>query len=377
MAIGSKGDLPEGDAVAFVSAENSSALSIKEKASQRSAIEGTVVPITRGEPSTRVEYALEREEAAASIVNVKVRPGAFYRGHIFPADVADSVATVQIKPGLERIDVKMRQSHAEFVRLYGDQFKRHEDQGFLHPHTSLACKLFITHSYRKPTTLWVKQWWEDLEDQAAIMPDVKLLPNVPNDQVRSRVDADSDNIPVDKPKFVYVEIRLGNANGKVLFSRKYPFRQILPSEYLRVESGFNQVTREAFVIVRHLASDPVNGPVGLTVNIGGMSQTRPELDRGQGERWWRVYPQPPQAIPWSASVEGVVDAFSGKIETAPRLRRPCSRSPPRSEGLPMPDTSGPPNRTCGRAAHRRLGIGSTRATVARPASSARMIASGS
>ena len=51
MAVGSRGDLPEGDAVAFVSAVDSSALSIKEKASQRSAIEGTLVPITRGDPS--------------------------------------------------------------------------------------------------------------------------------------------------------------------------------------------------------------------------------------------------------------------------------------------------------------------------------------
>ena len=317
MAVGRRGDLPEGDAVAFVSAVDSSALSIKEKASQRSAIEGTLVPITRGDPSTRVEYSMEREEAAASAVNVKIRPGAFYRGHIFPADLATSEAMVHVQPGTERIDVKLRQSHAEFVRLYGDQFKRHEDQGFLHPHTPLAFKLFITHSYRKPTTLWVKHWLEDLENEAVIHENVKLLPNVPNDEVRGRVDADADDIPVDRPKFVYVEIRLGNANGKVLFSRKYPFRQILPAEYLRVESGYNQITHEAFVIVRHLASDPVNGPVGLTVNIGGMSQTRPELDRGRGERWWRVYPQPPQAIPWSASVEGVVDAFKGEIVTAP------------------------------------------------------------
>ena len=95
MAVGRRGELPEGDAVAFVSAVNSSALSIKEKASQRSAIEGTLVPITRGDPSRRVEYAVEREEAAASAVNVKIRPGAFYRGHIFPADVATSEATVQ------------------------------------------------------------------------------------------------------------------------------------------------------------------------------------------------------------------------------------------------------------------------------------------
>ncbi len=157
------------------------------------------------------------------------------------------------------------------------------------------------------------------------------MPNVPNDQVRGRVDADSDDIRVDKPKFVHVEIRLGDANGKMLFPRKYPFRQILPSEYLRVESGFNQVTHEAFVIVRHLASDPVNGPVGLAVDIGGMSQTRLELDRGRGERWWRVYPQPPQVIPWSASVEGVVDAFSDKIVTAPTPPAPLPSPAPPSQ----------------------------------------------
>ncbi|MEJ7640190.1 MAG: hypothetical protein WKF75_20045, partial [Singulisphaera sp.] len=60
MAVGSRGALPEGEAVAFVSTVNTSALSIKEKASQRSAIEGTVVPITRDEPSRRVEYSMER-----------------------------------------------------------------------------------------------------------------------------------------------------------------------------------------------------------------------------------------------------------------------------------------------------------------------------
>lgn len=328
MAVGIRGDLPEGDAVAFVSTANPSALSIKEKGSQRSAIEGTVVPITRGDPSRRLEFMAEREEAAASAVNVNIRPGAFYRGHIFPADVATSEAMVQLLPGEERIQVKLRQSHAQFVRLYGDQFKRHEDQGFLHPHTSLACKLFITHSYRKPTTIWVKQWMDDLEDQAAIIPDVKLLPNVPNDQVRSRIDADGDNIPVDKPKFVHVEIRLGNANGTRLLSRRYAFRQILPSEYLQVESGFNRGAREAFVIVRHLASDPVNGPVGLTVNIDEFSKHRPELDRGRGERWWLTYPQTPQVIPWSASVEGVVNAFSGKIVTGPPPPTPAPASPP-------------------------------------------------
>ena len=72
---------------------------------------------------------MEREEAAASAVNVKIRPGAFYRGQIFPTDLAASEAMVHVQPGTERIDVKLRQSHAEFVRLYGDQFKRHEDQG--------------------------------------------------------------------------------------------------------------------------------------------------------------------------------------------------------------------------------------------------------
>ena len=116
---------------------------------------------------------MEREEAAASAVDVKIRPGAFYRGHIFPTDLATSEAMVHVQPGKERIDVKMRQSHAEFVRLYGDQFKRHEDQGFLHPHTPLAFKLFITHSYRKPTTLWVKHWLEDLENQAVIHENVQ------------------------------------------------------------------------------------------------------------------------------------------------------------------------------------------------------------
>ena len=45
----------------------------------------------------------------------------------------------------------------------------------------------------------------------------------------------------------------------------------------------NQITHEAFVVVRHPASDPVNGPVGLTVTIDGMSQTSPELDRGKRE----------------------------------------------------------------------------------------------
>ena len=69
--------------------------------------------------------------------------------------------------------MKLRQSHAEFVRLYGDQFKRHEDQGFLHPHTPLAFKLFITHSFRKPTTLWVKHWLEDLENEAVIHENVQ------------------------------------------------------------------------------------------------------------------------------------------------------------------------------------------------------------
>jgi hypothetical protein len=71
--------------------------------------------------------------------------------------------------------------------------------------------------------------------------------------------------------------------------------------------------------------------VGLTVNIGGMSQTRPELDRGRGERWWRVYPQPPQSIPWSASVEGVVDAFKGEIVTAPAPPAPPAAPTPPSQ----------------------------------------------
>ena len=184
----------------------------------------------------------------------------------------------------------------------------------------------------------MKHWLEDLENEAVIHENVQLLPNVPNDEVRGRVDADSDDIPVDRPRFVYVEIRLGNAKGKVLFSRKYAFRQILPAEYLRVETGYNQITHEAFVIVRHLASDPVNGPVGLTVNIGGMSQTRPELDRGRGERWWRVYPQPPQSIPWQRLGRGGGRCVQGRDRDGPRTSGASGRPlrPLRSEDATSP-----------------------------------------
>lgn len=309
-----EGPVPPGVAVAFVAYDAQAPLAVRGKSNRADPSVVSPVVIDPLNPPQQADFEVERADSTPESVSIRLEPGAFYRGHIFPKDLSASSLTVRLNPSKEGIDVLLRQSDRKLVKIYGDQFDRHPGQGFLHPHTPLAYRFLINHSFTKPTKVWVRYGLEGKDETFVTKPDLKLEAGRPNDEIRDRVDTDLHEIPVTQPRYLVLEIRKDNESGRVLFRRRYPFRQVTPAEYMRVQQGFDEVMNMAYVNVWHLQSDPVSGPSELTVMLGGQSLSS-TLDRGKAEQWWRVYPQPPPPVGYRIQVEKVPDAFRGMIDT--------------------------------------------------------------
>ncbi len=180
-------------------------------------------------------------------------------------------------------------------------------KGSLHPLTPLfAFRFVINHTLTKPTKVWVRLW--DGRHRHPLMSpieNIKLEPGKLNEEIGDRAETDKHEIPVDKPRYLVLEIRKDNEQGRVLFKRRYPFRQIPPGPvHPLVEDGFDPVDNTAYVNVWHSKSDSVCGPSEVTVSLDGQALTT-VLNRGAAEQWWRYYPKPPlpvaQAHPGRAS----------------------------------------------------------------------------
>jgi hypothetical protein len=296
----------------------------KKERADTASVSGVLVPIGAGTSAEPVEFLVERTDSTPETVAIKLQPGAFYRGQIFPRDLDASAIIFRLTPGKEGIDVSLRQSDRKLIKAYGDQFERHPGKGFLHPHTPLAYRFVISHTLTKPAKVWVRYGLEGKDDTFVTKKDVKLEPGRPNDEISDRVDTDLHEIPVEKPRYLILEIRKDNETGRVLFTRRYPFRQVLPAEFIRVQDGFDEVQNMAYVNVWHLKSDPVSGPSDVTVALDGQSLST-TLDRGGAEQWWRIYPKPPLPVFWRIQVEKVIDAFKGRIDTGVT---PPEKTPP-------------------------------------------------
>ncbi|AGA26729.1 hypothetical protein [Singulisphaera acidiphila] len=315
IKVHAEGEIPAGDAVAFLGHDLRLPVSVNQKgADASSGAAGTLVPIGAGNPADPAEFVVERTDSTPETVTIKLEPGAFYRGQIFPRDLSASAIVFRLTPGKEGIDVTLRQSDRRLIKIYGDQFERHPGQGFLHPHTPLAYRFVINHTLTKPAKIWVRYGLEGKDETFVTRKDVKLEPGRPNDEIGDRVDTDLHEIPFDKARYLVLEIRKDTEMGRVLFKRRYPFRQVAPSQYMRVQDGFDEVQNMAYVNVWHLKSDPVSGPSDVTVSLDGQSIAT-TLDRGGAEQWWRIYPKPPLPVFWRIQVEKVIDAFKGRIDT--------------------------------------------------------------
>ncbi|WP_406695968.1 hypothetical protein V5E97_33745 [Singulisphaera sp. Ch08] len=315
IKVHSEGEIPPGDAVAFLGHDLRLPVSVNQKGGDAtSGVAGTLVPIGAGNPADPVEFVVERTDSTPETVSIQLEPGAFYRGQIFPKDLTASAIVFRLTPGKEGIDVTLRQSDRKLIKIFGDQFERHPGQGFLHPHTPLAYRFVINHTLTKPAKIWVRYGLEGIEGTFVTRKDVKLEPGRPNDEIGDRVDTDSHEIPLEKPRYLVLEIRKDNEMGRVLFKRRYPFRQIAPSQYIRVQDGYDEAQNMAYVNVWHLKSDPVCGPSDVIVTLDGQS-IKTTLDRGAAEQWWRIYPKPPLPVAWKIQVEQVIDAFKGRIDT--------------------------------------------------------------
>ncbi|SIO61692.1 hypothetical protein SAMN05444166_6828 [Singulisphaera sp. GP187] len=315
IKVRSEGEIPSGDAVAFLGHDLRLPVSVNQKgADTSSGAAGTLVPIGAGNPADPVEFVVERTDSTPETVSIPLEPGAFYRGQIFPKDLTASAIVFRLTPGKEGIDVTLRQSDRKLIKIYGDQFERHPGQGFLHPHTPLAYRFVINHTLTKPAKIWVRYGLDGIDSTFVTRKDVKLEPGRPNDEIGDRVDTDSHEISLDKPRYLVLEIRKDTEMGRVLFKRRYPFRQIAPSQYIRVQDGFDEVQNMAYVNVWHLKSDPVCGPSDVIVTLDGQT-IKTTLDRGAAEQWWRIYPKPPLPVAWKVQVEQVIDAFKGRIDT--------------------------------------------------------------
>lgn len=329
MTIGIKvraeGEIPAGEAVAFLGHDVGLPVSVNQKGAEATTgVAGTLVPVGAATPAGPAEFVVERMDSTPETVTIKLEPGAFYRGQIFPNDLSASPIVFRLTPGKEGIDVTLRQSDRKLINQYGDQFVRHPGQGFLHPLTPLAFRFVINHTLTKPTKVWVRYGMEGIDISYVTRENIKLEPGKPNEEIGDRVETDKHEIPVDKPRYLVLEIRKDNEQGRVLFKRRYPFRQILPAQFIRVEDGFDPVDNKAYVNVWHLKSDPVCGPSEVTVSLDGQALTT-VLNRGAAEQWWRYYPKPPLPVAWRIRVEQVPDAFKGKIDTGVT---PPEKAPP-------------------------------------------------
>jgi hypothetical protein len=264
----------------------------------------------------------------------------FYRGQNFPKVHHELTLSMRAQG---KIEVVLRQSDAAKIRDHGDQFLRHRNQGFLHPgSTRLACKMDISHDFGRATVVRVKHGFPDLTPELTVK-NVTLMPGRNNTEVEFVVDSGRNQFSDDRPREYLVEIypekdiKAKDGKATPLYRNQFPFRVLKPEEILAIEfAGFVAEEGVVYVVVRHLVSDPVSGPVDVAVTIGGNTPgTHKQLRRGQTEFWWVSYPaEPPPKIPVVVRLNNLPNAtIKQEILTGPE-------PPPANQGAAAPASAG-------------------------------------
>lgn len=311
--------LPVGEASVFLSVESGKPITLSEKR------EGGVADLRLGalaevgpESVTReIPGWVARSEPTKTAATFPIRPGVFYRGQIFPRQSSPLSLAVAPQGGIE---IELRQSDAKITKEYGDQFTRHRNQGFLHPGTNLACKMVISHNFTQETDVRVRHWFPDVMPEA-VETVVKLRPNVANEEVLFKVDTAEHDLSDEKLKYYMVEIYRDKDSTRrtPVHKQRFPFRKVKVDEILVYDlTTWNPDTNTAIVGLRHLVSDPVNGPaLNVRVFIGNQNHGEQDLKRGARQLWWESFNAPVPKIPITISMRSLNKVLPAELLTGP------------------------------------------------------------
>jgi hypothetical protein len=303
--VNSVGKVPPGEASALIGAGPTIPVAITAATSRHDAREGTLVGISPGTSPPPAEFLVARIEAADETRTFPITPGVFYRGRFFPAD-RDLMVTTDATS--EPVSVTIHQNYRKIDRKIPDQFRVHPGKGFLHPGTQLAYTLKIERKTSQPMKVRVNY---GLEGQTEPFRDVslELTAAKPVGEITDLVD--SQEAPADRPRNLIVTVTR-EGEGKPLSKRFFPFRQILPKDYIAVVPTLSPAEGKLHLVVKRLRTDPVTGPVPIFVRAAGETAQH-VFQRGEVRYFSFSVPGQMTTIPWSVTVEEIADVIRGEV----------------------------------------------------------------
>ena len=303
--VNSVGRVPSGEASALIGAAPTIPVAVTAATSRQDAREGTLVGISRGSSPPPAEFLVARVEAADETRTFPITPGVFYRGRFFPAD-RDLMVTTDATS--EPVSVTIHQNYRKIDRKIPDQFRMHPGKGFLHPGTQLAYTLKVERKTSQAMKVRVNY---GLEGQTEPFQDVSLELTVakPVGEITDLVD--SQEAPADRPRNLIVTVTR-EGEGKPVSKRVFPFRQILPKDYIAVVPTLSPAEGKLHLVVTRLRTDPVTGPVPISVRAAGQAAQH-VFQRGEVRSFSFSVPGQMTTIAWSVTVEEIADALRGEV----------------------------------------------------------------
>jgi hypothetical protein len=304
LLVRAVGDVPPGDASALIGVDPDAPLAVTAGASNADARVGILVPAAPGLAPQEAEFRAVRVESSIEGASFRLKPAAFYRGRLFPAE---RDLTVTVSATAEPVAVTILQSYRKIDKKIPDQFGIHPGKGYMHPGTDLAYKLRITNKTGDAMRVRVSYVLEGQTEppRSAVLD---LSPQKSTDEVTDSVS--SQEVPVDRPKGLTVTVTR-EGETKPLSRRVFQFYQILPKDYISVVPSYNPANDRFTLDVKRLMSDPVTGPVPVAVSVAGQTMKH-VFQRGESKIFSFAASGPASPIPWSVTVEQVVDAFRGE-----------------------------------------------------------------
>lgn len=328
LSLSANGRLPEGDATLLIGFDPTQPVSISEKTSRANAREGALVPVGAEHRAERREYLVGRTESTPEPVSLRLKPVAFYRGQVFTAERG---VEVTLNRAEDPVSVTIQQSYEGLkFRDFGDQFKEHPGQGYLHFGSDLRYKLVVKadRAMKVVVRYGLKEHVDSFKTKTLEIGPKKTGEII--DVVRG------NDFPIVKgeeqllvsPLNLTVTVWKDREGGELQGRAKYLFRMIPPAQYISTAAEYDPSLRMLYVWVTHLANDPVTGPVTVTASVGG-GEIRAVLRRSRIAPFEFQIPPTVKAVTWRVGVETMPNVFRETVETPP----PPSAAPP---GQPPP-----------------------------------------
>jgi hypothetical protein len=304
--VNAVGKVPPGDASALIGAAPTIPVAVTAAGSRRDAREGTLVSISPGTTPQPAEFLVARVEATGEAGTFAFTPGAFYRGRFFPAD---RDLTVTTDGSSELVAVTIHQSYRRVSKRIADQFRRHPGKGFLHPGGYLDYLLKVESKTGKPMNVRVKYGLEGQSEPEREVP-LELTASKPVGEITDTIVA--DDVPVDRPRNLIVTV-MKEGGVKPVSKRVFPFRQVLPSDYISVVPTLRLDEGMLYLDVKRLQGDSIDDLVPILVRVGGQSATHMFRQRGEVKTF--SFPVSVQGGPvaWSVHVEGTNAVIRGEV----------------------------------------------------------------